>query len=173
MIRLFTRLFGFSPYDGTPIKDALAEAGRLKGDVTAPDYDFLDPRLDEFYLRLANIVNITGWIHGHEALTPQLNWAWNEVAVLERLFPNLPGMPLYRDELRQLTRESNALLFDLIDGLSRVYSDGTDYAVDSDGLRQRCSALLERLLQQRNAFIARHQADLLQALRAASPLEAA
>lgn len=161
------------PYDGTPIKDSLAEAGRLKGGVTAPDYDFLDPRLDEFYLRLANIVNVTGWIHGHEALTPQLNWAWNEVAVLERLFPDLPGMPLYGDELRQLTHESNALLFDLVDGLSRVYSDGTDYAVDPDGLRQRCGAILERLLRQRNAFIARHQADLLQALRAASPLEAA
>ena len=32
------------PYDGTPIKDALEAAGRLKGDVCAPDYDFLDPQ---------------------------------------------------------------------------------------------------------------------------------
>ena len=161
------------PYDGTPIKDALAEAGRLKGDVTAPDYDFLDPRLDEFYLQLANIVNLTGWIHGHEALTPQLNWAWNEAAVLERLFPDLPDMHAYRDGLRQITRESNALLFDLVDGLSRVYSDGADYTVDPEELRHRCGAILERLLGQRNAFIARHQPVLLQALRAASPLEAA
>jgi anaerobic magnesium-protoporphyrin IX monomethyl ester cyclase len=31
------------PYDGTPIKDELERAGRLRGDVSKPDYDFLDP----------------------------------------------------------------------------------------------------------------------------------
>ena len=37
------------PYDGTPIKDELVRTGRLRGDVCNPDYDFLDPRLAEFY----------------------------------------------------------------------------------------------------------------------------
>jgi hypothetical protein len=67
------------PYDGTPIKDDLEAAGRLKGDVCAPDYDFLDPRLNAFYETLARIVDITGWVHGPRALTMQLEWAHTEV----------------------------------------------------------------------------------------------
>jgi len=161
------------PYDGTPIKDLLEREGRLKGDVTAPDYDFLDPRLDGFYRELAHTVDVTGWIHGHEALTPQLNWAWNEIAVLDRLFPDLPDLGAYETRLRELTRESNALLFDLVEGLSRAYSDGARYDADPRALRERCGALLERLLRERNAFIGRHQAVLLEALRAGSPREAA
>ena len=31
------------PYDGTPIKEELASAGRLRGDVLNPDHDFPDP----------------------------------------------------------------------------------------------------------------------------------
>ncbi len=37
------------PYDGTPIKDELVRTGRIRGDVCNPDYDFLDPRIGEFY----------------------------------------------------------------------------------------------------------------------------
>jgi radical SAM superfamily enzyme YgiQ (UPF0313 family) len=36
-------------YGGKPIRARLAEEGRLRGDVTRPDYDFLDPRLDDFH----------------------------------------------------------------------------------------------------------------------------
>lgn len=36
------------PYVGTPIEAELRAAGRLKGAVANPDYDFLDPRLDAF-----------------------------------------------------------------------------------------------------------------------------
>src|SRR5690349_8573418 len=46
------------PYDGTPIKDELAAAGRLRGDVCNPDYDFLDPRLSDFYDALRHIVDV-------------------------------------------------------------------------------------------------------------------
>jgi hypothetical protein len=50
------------PYDGTPIKDELVRAGRLKGDVCQPGYDFLDPRLDRFYDALTRVVDLTGWV---------------------------------------------------------------------------------------------------------------
>jgi hypothetical protein len=30
------------PYGGTPIRDRLAKEGRLRGDLTRPDYDFLE-----------------------------------------------------------------------------------------------------------------------------------
>jgi radical SAM superfamily enzyme YgiQ (UPF0313 family) len=37
------------PYAGTPLKAQLEAEGRLKGTPFEPDYDFLDPRLDQFY----------------------------------------------------------------------------------------------------------------------------
>ena len=82
--RVFCKML---PYDGTPIKDALAGRGRLRGDVCDPDYDFLDPRMDAYYAALTRMVDVTGWIHGTAALSPQLNWAWNELAILERAVP--------------------------------------------------------------------------------------
>jgi anaerobic magnesium-protoporphyrin IX monomethyl ester cyclase len=60
------------PYDGTPIKDTLAREGRLRGDVCNPDYDFLDARLSDYYHALKRIVDVTGWIHGHRALSPSI-----------------------------------------------------------------------------------------------------
>ena len=47
------------PYDGTPIKDDLERAGRLRGDVCKPDYDFLDPRLTLFYEEILKIIDVT------------------------------------------------------------------------------------------------------------------
>ncbi|MCC7138226.1 MAG: B12-binding domain-containing radical SAM protein [Planctomycetes bacterium] len=37
------------PYAGTPVRDRLAQAGRLLGTPFVPDYRFLDARLDAFY----------------------------------------------------------------------------------------------------------------------------
>lgn len=36
------------PYAGTAVETELRAAGRLKGTVTQPDYDFLDPKLDAY-----------------------------------------------------------------------------------------------------------------------------
>ena len=114
------------PYDGTPIKDELVRSGRLRGDVNNPDYDFLDPRLAEFYDGLTSVVNVRGWIHGLEAVTLQLATAWHEVAVMERLFPSLPGMTNYKKTLRRITKKSNNLLLGVVEDLSYVFSDGKE-----------------------------------------------
>jgi radical SAM superfamily enzyme YgiQ (UPF0313 family) len=53
---VFSRML---PYGGTPIRDQLAKGGRLRGDLTHPDYDFLDPRLNEYYRLLS--VAIRPW----------------------------------------------------------------------------------------------------------------
>ena len=74
------------PYDGTAIKDQLAAEGRLTGDIVDPDYDFLDPRLDGLFTEVNQTLNLVGWIHGVRSLSPQLDWAWQEVAVAERMF---------------------------------------------------------------------------------------
>src|SRR6185295_1152982 len=100
--------------------------GRLLGDVCNPDYDFLDPRLSAFYEGLSDVVSLTGWIHGLEAVTQQLGCAWHEVAVMERLFPELPGMRGYQQKLRRITKASNDLLLTVVEDLSYVYADGRD-----------------------------------------------
>ena len=155
------------PYDGTPIKEALAAAGRLKGDVCTPDYDFLTPALNDFYAALAEIVDVTGWIHGHEALTPQLNWAWTEAAMLRRLYPELEGLRDYEFSLYAITAASNGLLFDTVDKVANVFEHGFGVLPQPSVLRRRCEATLEVLLDARTAFMRRHQDRLLRALEPA------
>lgn len=152
------------PYDGTPIKDELVRTGRLRGDVCNPDYDFLDPRLADFYEGLTTVVNVRGWIHGLEAVTLQLATAWHEVAVLERLFPALPGMAKYNKSLRRLTRKSNKLLLRIVEDLSYTFSDGRENIWVPEEVEQMRKRILEQFIAERNAFIYRHEEILLEAL---------
>jgi hypothetical protein len=156
------------PYDGTPIKDQLAREGRLRGDVCNPDYDFLDPRLSAFYDELRHVVEVTGWIHGHGALSHQLNWIWNESAVMERLFPPLSGYETYLDALRAITRASNTLLFAVVSDLCTAHSGGERHEVNPDDLRVQCQRFSGELLTLRNEFVARHQELFMNCIRAAA-----
>jgi radical SAM superfamily enzyme YgiQ (UPF0313 family) len=152
------------PYDGTPIKDDLERAGRLKGDVCKPDYDFLDPRLDDFYKEISHIIDVTGWTHGFRALSPQLNVAWNEVAIIEHLFPNVPGLGAYKDTLREVTGDSNETLFRIIEDTVDVFSNLSVRQVSAERLRSQCEAFADRLLSSRNTFLLSIQDLLLEAL---------
>lgn len=153
------------PYDGTPIKDDLERSGRLKGNVCRPDYDFLDPRLDDFYRELTHIIDVTGWTHGYSALSPQLNYAWDEVAILELLFPAVSGMAEYKEALREITRNSNEALFQVVEDTSYVYSHGRPRHWSSEDLRSLCESFVNRLVDNRDAFILRNQDRLLEALQ--------
>ena len=153
------------PYDGTPIKDELVRTGRLRGDVCNPDYDFLDPRLSDFYEGLTNVVSLKGWIHGLEAVTLQLGTAWHEVAIIERLFPALPGMQDYAKTLRRITMTSNELLLGVVEDLSYVYSDGRENHLDPEEIERSREQILEDLLTERDDFIYQHQETLLDALQ--------
>lgn len=152
------------PYDGTPIKDELVRTGRLHGDVCNPDYDFLDPRLADFYDGLTNLVNVRGWIHGFEALTIQMTWAWHEFATMQRLFPDLPGISRYEKSLRRITKESNSLLLQVVEDLSYVFSDGRENPWSADEVEKKRQRFLEDLLKIRNTFVYRHQRILLDTL---------
>jgi len=156
------------PYDGTPIKDALAASGRLKGDVCTPDYDFLDPKLDAFYADLARVVEVTGWVHGPQALTLQLGWAHTEVAVIRKLFPRLPDTDDYDETLRRHTAESNEALFRVVEQLADLHESGVGRRPDPQQLRSLCAETLEKVIRDRNAFIGRNQRVLLEALEAAA-----
>jgi len=162
------------PYDGTPIKTELEKAGRLKGDVCKPEYDFLEPRVNALYRALTSLVDVWGWIHGFEALSPQLNWVSNEIAIMERMTPGLEGMDEYKRMVRWITQKSNAILFEVMDQLlaaarradpatEHLGKDATSWTVEM--LKQRKQEFLELLLAHRNAFVGRHQAALLDSLQ--------
>jgi radical SAM superfamily enzyme YgiQ (UPF0313 family) len=149
------------PYDGTPIKDDLEREGRLRGDVCNPDYDFLDPRLSRFYDALTSYVDIRGWIHGFQALSVQLSWAWNEVAVMERLFPPIAAMPEYRRTLHRIAAEANAYLLGVVEDLTYTFSDGRPNPWSPAEVEARRRAFVDDLLGERNMFVARHQDHLV------------
>ena len=159
------------PYDGTPIKDELVRTGRLKGDICHPGYDFLDPRLDRFYHALTQVVDLRGWIHGYGSLSPQINIAWSEVVVLERLFPPLPDMEEYKQALRDLTKASNGVLFQIVEETALAFSDNIPSRWTKASLDMECERFLNRLLDMRNGFMLRHQDRLLLALGRESVLE--
>ncbi len=149
------------PYDGTAIKDDLARAGRLRGDVCNPDYDFLDPRVTDFYNALTTYVDIQGWLHGYQGLSMQLKTVWHEVAVMERLFPPIAELPAYRRALRRVTKESNDFLLRVVEDLCGEFTDAIPNrwrAWDVEDARRR---FVDELLDTRNSFVARNQEILL------------
>ena len=153
------------PYDGTPIKDELVRTGRIRGDVCNPDYDFLDPRIGEFYEALTNLVSLSGWIHGLKAVTSQLGWAWHEVATVERLFPVLPGMEEYKETLRDITKRSNDLLLRVVEDLSYQFSDNIPAQWTPADVEEAREHFLEELLRERNAFIYANEDILISTLQ--------
>jgi radical SAM superfamily enzyme YgiQ (UPF0313 family) len=157
------------PYDGTPIKDELAAQGRLRGDVCNPDYDLLDPRLEIFFQQIDEALKVTGWIHGLEALSPNLKFAVNEYAVMERLTPSLPGLAGYRRVIQDVTRESNEVLFGVVEELAGAAEHGRRATVSQAELAARSRGFLERLVDERNTFVVRNERALLDALGEREP----
>jgi radical SAM superfamily enzyme YgiQ (UPF0313 family) len=156
-------LFGrMMPYAGTPIEATLEAEGRLRGSAQDPDYDFLDQRLNAYFERLNALVS--GWIHGPEALSGQLNWAWHEYWVMKRLLPPLPGLSAYRTSLRALVRRSNTVLLDLVESTALAFEAGREELPPQREFRDRQQQLSTRLLAARNAFVTRHQETILGAL---------
>lgn len=153
------------PYDGTPIHEELVRTGRLRGDVCNPDYDFTDPRLSEFYEGLTSVVNVRGWIHGLEAVTVQLSCAWHEVAVMQRLFPALPGMKKYIRSLGQVTKRSNDLLLRIVEDLSYVFSEGKENPWIPEEVEESRKRILEEFIMLRDEFVYHNEAIILGALR--------
>jgi anaerobic magnesium-protoporphyrin IX monomethyl ester cyclase len=152
------------PYDGTPIKETLIREGRLTGDITHPGYDFLDPKLDRFYQALTGVVDLTGWVHGYESLSPRINLAWSEIALLKRLFPPLPGMDRYEQQLRAITKSSNEVLFQILDDTARTFLEGVSNRWSKALLNEYCDGFSNELLGTRNGFMLRNQDLLLEAI---------
>jgi anaerobic magnesium-protoporphyrin IX monomethyl ester cyclase len=152
------------PYDGTPIKEELVRSGRFKGDICNPDYDFLDPGVDALFHTLNRMVHVSGWIHGIEALTPQLQYAKSELAVLKALFPPLPALERYERRLKRLTQSANEVLFRVVEDLLNRFAEGRPNPWSPKLVARECRSYRDSLVRERNAFIAGNQSTLLGAL---------
>ena len=150
--------------DLIPELDSIVRTGRLRGDVCDPDYGFLDPRLAGFYQELTDVVSLKGWIHGLEAVTLQLATAWHEVAVMEKLFPALSGMPAYKQTLGAITGRSNDILLGAVDELVQAHESGRRSRLDSSRLETGRRQILDDLIAERDTFVYRHEERLLAAL---------
>ena len=139
------------PYGGTPIRDQLARDGRLRGDLTHPDYEFLDSRLNDYYRLLSQ--SVRPWIHD-EGVSYQLNYAGDELETILRLVPAARGAHRYRSALRALTAASNERLFQLVAQSSIAFEHGDRSHLDPSPVRDECEDILTRLVDMRNAFIA-------------------
>ena len=148
------------PYGGTPIRDQLRMEGRLHGDVTRPDYDFLDRRLNEYHTLLDKAV--AGWIHGH-GISHQINWAWNELEILDRLVGGLDGLPEYRTALRSLTATSNSALFSYVERTCLAFKDGDRSELTPSATASIRERLHDELMRLRNGFVLTNSDRLLDA----------
>ncbi len=149
------------PYGGTPIREQLAREGRLRGDVTQPDYDFLDPRLNRYFESTDRAVG--GWTRG-EGASHQLDWAWHEVRVIERLFPPVAGLEEYKVFVRTITKASNDLLLRIVQESSLEWERGANACVLNEDHASACKEFVAQMLPRRNEFIERNQDVLLTAL---------
>jgi anaerobic magnesium-protoporphyrin IX monomethyl ester cyclase len=157
---VFSRML---PYGGTPIREALKNEGRLRGDLTRPDYVFNDLRLNKFYDML--MPTVRPWIH-RQGLTYQLDYAWDEFTTVTRLVPGVQGTEGYRTELQALTKESNASLFRHVEACLDGFERGDRSALTAGKAKAYCEASIERLVTLRNSFIARNMELLVDVVSA-------
>jgi hypothetical protein len=154
------------PYGGTPIRDQLREDGRLRGDITRPDYLFLDPRINDFHRMLTSVVR--PWIHG-EGLSYQLNYVLDEMEMIRRLVPGVEGVETYRAALKLLTRRSNERLLALVEQFADSFEAGDWVMPDGEETHAYCEASIARLVELRNQFIAENICLLRDATDAGCP----
>jgi anaerobic magnesium-protoporphyrin IX monomethyl ester cyclase len=145
---LFSRML---PYGGTPIRDRLAKEGRLRGDLTRPDYDFLDLRINEYHPLLTRAVR--PWIH-KQGLAYEISYAWDELETIARLVPATRGTEAYRAALRALTAESNERLFRLVEESSLAFERGDLSVLDPGGVRAYCERAQAQLIDLRDDYVA-------------------
>jgi hypothetical protein len=154
------------PYAATPMEAQLATEGRLRGSAHNPDYYFLDPRLDSCVEALSQFVH--PWMSGSDALATQFNFAWHEYWVLRRLFPPVPGLREYGQNLRSMTHRSNRYILDLVAEVCRWFDEGMGRTRVPAEVQSQSTAFIQEMVNARDAFVSRHQQTLLATLDAAA-----
>jgi radical SAM superfamily enzyme YgiQ (UPF0313 family) len=100
------------PLAGTSIQKRLAAEGRLTGDDVRPDYDFLDRRLDYFYLFV--ILNFSRRNSDPAGLVERLRQAYFD-SVLMKVLELEPRGPSYQAALRGVIDRANRSVLDVLE----------------------------------------------------------
>jgi anaerobic magnesium-protoporphyrin IX monomethyl ester cyclase len=100
------------PYAGTPIEARLRKEGRLKGNMSQPDYDFLDPRIGWYALFAAKVFRFRNF--DRLGLVERLRFARFD-QVLAREFEAAPWADEYGEAVRELTARLNAVALDVLE----------------------------------------------------------
>jgi anaerobic magnesium-protoporphyrin IX monomethyl ester cyclase len=138
------------PYGGTPIRELLQREGRLRGDLTHPDYVFLDIRLNEYHRLLSQAAR--PWLD-QGGLSHRISYAWDEFEAVRRLVPGTSGNEAYASALRSLTAESNERLFRLVEETSVAFERGDRKSLDPTMAKLYCEKAGARLVNLRNSFV--------------------
>jgi hypothetical protein len=122
------------PYAGTPIESLLRDEGRLKGTVTQPNYDFIDPELDWYEFLVQQIFSRRNF--GHDG----------NVALLQKADFDLRLTVAFGDDI---------VANDYGESLRRIISRSNNQAVETLGalLNEIVSHGMERLLQEQETII--------------------
>ena len=130
------------PYAGTDLENQMRKAGRLRDDVAAPDYSFLDRRTEEWFDYLCEV--FYPWVYGGQSLQAQLRWAAFELDVLDRFYARSPGLEEHRKRVRFLTHWYNEIY-------CRIVKDSSAYfRTPHSGNLQALAAIRPAAEQQRN-----------------------
>ncbi len=149
----FTKML---PYAGTPINRRLQEQGRLAGTLDAPDYGYLDSRLNLFQLFLSQAFHTRNF--DDKGLSERLRFAKLDVAVVRKFFSDQYSAEAYAASVRELIRRSNEEALEKMSMAVRFMAERTQSEIIDDWLalalltqeekaaEVQLSAVLERLM---------------------------
>nr|MCU0409401.1 radical SAM protein [Bacteroidales bacterium] len=110
------------PYYETQVEKDLRAGGRLKTDSGFSDYDFTDPRLNDYFRFISE--NFSEWIHAGNGLVNIAKWARNYLSVYSR-FNMLNGtLPFLDSEFRATVSGANSFLTSMHRELALHFSQG-------------------------------------------------
>ena len=109
------------PYAETDIEKSLSAEGRLSGTVVSPNYSFLEPLIDDFYLYIHKTFN--EWMFASASLPSRLRWRRLEIALMEKYYPDAIGLSKYKTLLRRVIASSNSVLFQVFERAIDVFKN--------------------------------------------------
>jgi len=127
------------PYAETDIEKKLVEEGRLKGTITNPDYDFHNPRLDNYYTFLTE--TFFEWMYKPEGIHSRLRWHRFEVVVLKKFHPDLKNLSEYEMTLKKIIKLYNNLFFEIVERTINIFEN--EDSVSKNQLQQTLDYLNE------------------------------
>jgi len=143
------------PYAGTDLERQMRKEGRLRGDVGAPDYSFLDRQTEEWFDYLCEV--FYPWVYGSQSLQAQLRWAAFEMDVLDRYYAQAPGLEDHKKRVRFLTHWYNEIYCRIVEDSSGYFQkpgSNTSHALASirSASEQQRNWIEDQLALQRRDF---------------------